>query len=90
MDNPRPDDIECLCKLLTTVGMPMDMSQRTFKKHDGKIDTTQEAMHVYFRRIEALSNNEALDARHRFMLKDLIELRRNKWVLRRKVSERCV
>ena len=40
---------------------------------------------MYFQRISLLSQNKALDSRHRFMLQDLIELRRNNWVLRRKV-----
>lgn len=37
-------------------------------------------MNVYFSRIEVLAGNEAaLDSRHRFMLLDLIEQRRNRW-----------
>lgn len=42
-------------------------------------------LQMYFQRISLLSQNKALDSRHRFMLQDLIELRRNNWVLRRKV-----
>lgn len=86
--NPRSEDIECLCKLLTTVGRPMDSSQRSMKRTDesGNATTTstKDMMGAYFKRIEALvKNEEALDSRHRFMLADLIDLRRNNWVLRR-------
>ena len=86
--NPRTEDIECLCKLLTTVGRPMDNSTRSVKQPDGDGQmssiSTRDMMGAYFKRIEDLSKNEALDSRHRFMLHDLIDLRRNSWVLRRK------
>ncbi len=86
--NPRSEDIECLCKLLTTVGRPMDTSTRNVKQTDesGAVTTvsTRDMMGAYFKRIDVLSKNEeALDSRHRFMLADLIDLRRNNWVLRR-------
>ncbi len=41
-------------------------------------------MIVYFRRISDLTNNKALDSRHRFMLLDLVDLRKNSWIQRRK------
>lgn len=43
-------------------------------------------MDIYFSRIKALSGNEAaLDSRHRFMLLDLMEQRRNRWRPRKEV-----
>jgi len=89
--NPRAEDIECLCKLLTTVGRPMDSSQRKIKQHneDGTVKevSTRDMMGAYFKRIDVLSRNEdALDSRHRFMLADLIDLRKNNWVLRRQTE----
>jgi translation initiation factor 4G len=87
---PRPEDVECLCKLMTTVGRPMDASTRVIKQanDDGSVTSisTRDMMGVYFKRIDALQRNEALDSRHRFMLHDLIDLRRNNWVLRRKTE----
>ena len=47
-----------------------------------------EVMGVYFGRIEQLAGNEALDQRHRFMLLDLIEQRRNRGRLRKEVGRR--
>ena len=41
-------------------------------------------MEVYFRRIEMLSVSDKLDMRHRFMLKDLLDLRRSGWKERMK------
>ena len=46
----------------------------------------QDVINVYFSRIETLATNEAaLDSRHRFMLMDLIDQRRNRWRPRKEV-----
>ena len=83
-DNPRPEDMECLCKLLTTVGRPMDLSTKIYKQYDERKEVvftrpTREMMGFYFDRIQQLSVNDKLDQRHRFMLKDLVDLRDSKW-----------
>lgn len=56
------------------------------KQADGSTVSTKDMMVVYFNRIQDLMKNEALDSRHRFMLNDLVDLRNNNWVERRKVS----
>ncbi|KAI3424276.1 hypothetical protein D9Q98_009630 [Chlorella vulgaris] len=86
--NPRPEDVECMCKLLVTGGGLLDSSTKTVKNfNNGKPAPTKEVMTVYFNRIEQLSRNEeALDSRHRFMLVDLIEQRRNRWRPRKEVE----
>lgn len=66
------EDHEAVCKLFTTIGSSIDM---------GKYVTL---LDVYFNVIERFSNDKTLNARTRFMYKDLIELRANKWVSRRK------
>ena len=82
--DPRPEDIEVLCRLMSTVGRPMDASTREIKGKDGQIIKTSDMMEVYFRRIEMLSSSDKLDMRHRFMLKDLLDLRKSGWKERRK------
>ena len=82
--DPRPEDIEVLCRLMSTVGRPMDASTREIKGKDGQVIKTSDMMEVYFRRIEMLSSSDKLDMRHRFMLKDLLDLRRSGWRERRK------
>lgn len=72
--NPDEEDVEALCKLMSTIGRIID-------HHKAK-----EHIDAYFRRMESLSNNSKLSARIRFMLKDVIELRRNDWQERRKVD----
>ena len=44
-------------------------------------------MKAYFKQLKKLENNKSLDARLRFALKDLRELREKPWVPRRKVEE---
>ncbi|CAG8735290.1 8596_t:CDS:2, partial [Acaulospora morrowiae] len=69
--NPEEEEMESLCKLLTTVGQQLDHFKA--KSH----------MNQYFERMESMSKNNALNSRIRFMLMDVIELRNNDWVPRR-------
>ncbi|KAJ0439154.1 putative MIF4G-like, type 3, initiation factor eIF-4 gamma, MA3, MIF4G-like domain superfamily [Helianthus annuus] len=72
--NPDEEDIEALCKLMSTIGEMIDHPKA--KAH----------MDAYFDMMFQLSNNMALSSRVRFMLKDAIDLRKNKWQHRRKVE----
>ncbi|KAM0008287.1 putative MIF4G-like, type 3, initiation factor eIF-4 gamma, MA3, MIF4G-like domain superfamily [Helianthus debilis subsp. tardiflorus] len=74
--NPNPDEenIEALCKLMSTIGEMIDHPK------------AKEHMDVYFDMMYKLSNNMTLSSRVRFMLKDAIDLRKNKWQQRRKVE----
>lgn len=70
---PRPEDIECLCKLLTTIGKQLD----EHPGHPGVMD-------AYFGRLQRLREGSVLDSRIRFMIQDLLDLRRSRWVPRQK------
>ncbi|KAJ7568258.1 hypothetical protein O6H91_01G025400 [Diphasiastrum complanatum] len=72
--NPDEEDVEALCKLMATIGRIIDHAKA--KQH---ID-------AYFDRMNELASNEKLSSRLRFMLKDVIDLRRNGWQERRKVE----
>ncbi|XP_042506070.1 eukaryotic translation initiation factor 4G-like isoform X2 [Macadamia integrifolia] len=72
--NPDEEDIEALCKLMSTIGEIIDHSKA--KVH----------LDAYFEMMMKLSNNMKLSSRVRFMLKDAIDLRKNKWQQRRKVE----
>lgn len=72
--NPDEEDIEALCKLMSTIGEMIDHPKA--KDH----------MDAYFDMMLKLSNNMKLSSRVRFMLKDSIDLRRNHWRQRRKVE----
>eukprot|EP00884_Botryococcus_braunii_P007326 jgi/Botrbrau1/16595/Bobra.0068s0025.1 len=71
-NNPKQEDVECLCKLLTTVGKQIDSNPKS-----------GQAMDAYFFRIQRMSTNKGLEARLRFMLQDVIDLRRSHWQARR-------
>ncbi|KAK7293248.1 hypothetical protein RJT34_16111 [Clitoria ternatea] len=72
--DPDEEDIEALCKLMSTIGEMIDHPK------------AKEHMDAYFERMKLLSNNMNLSSRVRFMLKDVIDLRKNKWQQRRKVE----
>ncbi|PKU68988.1 eukaryotic translation initiation factor 4G isoform X1 [Dendrobium catenatum] len=72
--NPDEENIEALCKLMSTIGEMIDHSR------------TRERMDAYFEMMAQLSTNQKLSSRVRFMLKDTIDLRKNKWQQRRKVE----
>ncbi|KAK1425081.1 hypothetical protein QVD17_20425 [Tagetes erecta] len=72
--NSDEENIEALCTLMSTIGVMIDHPKA--KVH----------MDVYFDKMFQLSNNMTLCSRVRFMLKDAIDLRRNKWHQRRKVE----
>ncbi|CAN4125996.1 unnamed protein product [Withania somnifera] len=72
--NPDEENVEALCKLMSTIGEMIDHAK------------AKEYMDAYFDWMENLSNNMKLSSRVRFMLKDSIDLRKNKWQQRRKVE----
>jgi len=72
--DPDAEDVEALCKLMSTIGEMIDHEK------------AKEHMDDYFDRMKTLSNNMNLSSRVRFMLKDAIDLRKNKWQQRRKVE----
>ncbi|PWZ43834.1 Eukaryotic translation initiation factor 4G [Zea mays] len=72
--NPDEEDLEALCKLMSTIGEMIDHPR------------TKVHMDFYFGLIHKLSENVKLSSRIRFMLEDVIDLRKNKWRQRRKVE----
>ncbi|GMJ01434.1 hypothetical protein HRI_003812700 [Hibiscus trionum] len=73
-ENPDEEDVEALCKLMSTIGEMIDHPK------------AKVYMDAYFERMAKLSSNMKLSSRVRFMLKDAIDLRKNKWQQRRKVD----
>jgi translation initiation factor 4G len=66
------EDHEAVCKLFTTIGSTIDQGKN------------REIINLYFSKISEFSNDKRLSARCRFLYKDLIDLRTNNWVTRRK------
>ncbi|EIW83901.1 ARM repeat-containing protein [Coniophora puteana RWD-64-598 SS2] len=74
VENPKEDEIEGLCQLLTTVGQILDTPKA--KAH----------MDVYFQRMKELARNGKVNLRVQFVLMDVIELRERKWASRKAVA----
>ncbi|KAH7659218.1 Translation initiation factor 4F ribosome/mRNA-bridging subunit (eIF-4G) protein [Dioscorea alata] len=72
--DPDEEDIEALCKLMSTIGQMIDHLK------------AKEHMDAYFDMMLQLSTNPKLSSRVRFMLKDAIDLRKNRWQQRRKIE----
>ncbi|KAI9245890.1 armadillo-type protein [Phascolomyces articulosus] len=75
-DNPREvgdEETETMCKLITTIGKSLDTSSRRNK----------EWMDTYFERMKEMMESPHLSSRVKFMILDLFDLRKNKWVSRR-------
>ena len=67
------ENIECLCRLLTTIGKEVDKPNNSAK------------MKTYFDKLDKIvKKKDCVTARIRFMILDVIDLRNNKWVPRRK------
>jgi MIF4G domain. len=69
------EDHEAVCKLFTTIGSTIDRGKYT------------DIIDLYFSKISEFSNDKKLSARCRFLYKDLLDLRKNNWVARRKVEK---
>lgn len=68
------EDIECLCQIMRTCGRILDS------------DKGRGLMDQYFRRMNSLAESRDLPLRIKFMLRDVIELRRDGWVPRKATS----
>eukprot|EP00854_Cymbomonas_tetramitiformis_P012415 gene12415-14668_t len=73
---PPEENIEALCNLLTTVGKTLDCSARSKPLLEG-----------YFSRLAALAATPGVPSRIRFMCRDVVDLRKNKWKPRREKLE---
>uniref|UniRef100_A0A8B9J3X8 Eukaryotic translation initiation factor 4 gamma, 3a n=1 Tax=Astyanax mexicanus TaxID=7994 RepID=A0A8B9J3X8_ASTMX len=71
LKNHDDESLECLCRLLTTIGKDLD-----FEKAKPRMDQ-------YFHQMEKIVKERKTSSRIRFMLQDVIDLRLHNWVSRR-------
>lgn len=71
LKNHDEESLECLCRLLTTIGKDLD-----FEKAKPRMDQ-------YFNQMEKIVKERKTSSRIRFMLQDIIDLRLHNWVSRR-------
>ncbi|EXX70348.1 Tif4631p [Rhizophagus irregularis DAOM 197198w] len=80
-DSPKEEEMESLCILLNTVGKQLDhVKQKQIKK------TKEKGMNSYFNRLEKISKLPSLSNRIKFMLMDIINLRKNDWNPQRNID----
>ncbi|KAJ0397053.1 hypothetical protein P43SY_010037 [Pythium insidiosum] len=80
LEAPDEESLECLCKLLTTIGQTLESAPRDQAERD--------FIQQYYALIKQLSGDaKRLSTRVRFMLQDLLDLRKNNWVARRKETK---
>ncbi|XP_047247457.1 eukaryotic translation initiation factor 4 gamma 1-like isoform X4 [Girardinichthys multiradiatus] len=71
LKNHDDESLECLCRLLSTIGKDLD-----FEKAKPRMDQ-------YFNQMEKIIKERKTTSRIRFMLQDVLDLRRNNWIPRR-------
>ncbi|XP_076897491.1 eukaryotic translation initiation factor-like isoform X2 [Bidens hawaiensis] len=71
-DCPEEENVEAICQFFNTIGKQLDESPKSRRIND-----------LYFSRLKELVSNQKLAPRFRFMVRDVIELRSNKWIPRR-------
>ena len=79
-DEPDGEKIECLAKLMATIGKQLDAAALEKKE-------SMKFMKAYFKQLKKLAVNQKLESRIRFMVKDLCELRDDLWKPRRAVEQ---
>ena len=76
--NPSDEEaLECLCRLLTTVGQALDKETKDSLANgpiEGLVDLDN-----YFKEMIKLAEQKKTSARVRFMMQDVIQLRFNGW-----------
>lgn len=70
VNNPEEDDMESLCRLLTTVGGQLE------NEPGGK---SSAIMDVYMERLGSVRTNDKVSSRIQFMVLDVIDLRKSGW-----------
>ncbi|WCJ30121.1 Eukaryotic translation initiation factor isoform 4G-1 [Euphorbia peplus] len=69
---PAEENVEAICQFFITIGKQLDESPKSQRIND-----------IYFTRLKDLAANPQLAPRLRFMVRDVIDLRSNRWVPRR-------
>ena len=78
------ESLECLCRLLTTVGQVLDTEtkQRLSKGPQNGLND----LNVYFAEMKKITQDKKVCSRVRFLMQDVIELRVADWKLRREIA----
>jgi len=73
---PDEEEVESVCKMLTTIGKKLEQESESEKSLETPLGSV-------FTTLEKFSVNKTLSSRVRFMIRDVIDLRKDKWVPKR-------
>jgi len=78
------ESLECLCRLLTTVGQELDTETRKrLQTGSAQQNAGINDLDKYFKEMEVVMKDKKTSARVRFLMQDVVELRLNNWKKRR-------
>ena len=80
LENIEEESLECLCRFLTTCGAKLEADQLNIPENI----RAKFSLDKYFIKIGTIISEKKTSSRVRFMLQDLVELRANKWVNKRR------
>ncbi|KAI1283210.1 Eukaryotic translation initiation factor 4 gamma 1 [Halotydeus destructor] len=66
------ESLECLCTLLKTIGNQLEEECR-------KLGKSEEHLEPYFKRLEKIVRDKQTSSRIRFLIQDVLDMRRNGW-----------
>jgi len=78
------EKIECFAKLMTTIGHSLELQSKALE-NVGKKDSMEKLLKCW-KDVEDLLKGKKISSRVKFMLKDLMDLKKNGWKVRRKVE----
>ena len=81
-ESPDEEALECLCCLVTTVGKQLETATIGILSGSGKKQDIVN-LHVHFNQIDQIIRERKTSSRIRFLLQDLVDLRKNNWVPRK-------
>lgn len=82
----QPEDeesLECLCRLLSTIGKELETPMQPPAGRSTSISANRESMNSYFSTLDSIVNKRKISNRIRFMIQDVVDLRKTGWKPRR-------
>lgn len=77
------ESLECLCRLVTTVGQELETDTKTRLEKGGEAARRLRPMDHYFREMNKIIDEKKTSSRVRFLMQDVVDLRNNRWQKRR-------
>ena len=77
------ESLECLCRLMTTVGQELESDTKRRLAKGGEQAQRLQPIESYFREMVKIIEEKKTSSRVRFLMQDVVDLRKNQWQKRR-------